>query len=71
MHYPFYQIGCRMVVARNSEYNTVTRRIWAAFGARETRIPELRSPTEDEIVHTLTKKAWEASKFVRGTHGQR
>lgn len=67
--YPFDQLGMRMVVARISESNARTRRIWAAFGADEHVIPGLRGPNEAEIVATLTAEKWKAGKFERNNNG--
>lgn len=63
--YPFDGLGCRIVVARIGEHNTRARRIWRSLGAREYAIPELRSPTEAEIIFTLTAETWRASKLSR------
>lgn len=63
--YPFYQLGCRQVVARHSEHNTRSRRIWEVLGAIEVRLPQMRADDEDEIVSILTKQAWETSRIKR------
>ena len=68
--YPFGQLGCRMVVARIGEHNARARRIWRAFGATETIIPELRNPAEGECVYTLTAPQWAQSKLSEVSHGQ-
>ena len=64
--YPFDGIGCRMVVARIGEHNARARRIWRSLGAKEYAIPELRSPTEAEMIYTLTAEQWRDSKFKPG-----
>lgn len=61
--YPFDHIKCRMVVARHSEHNSTARRIWRSLGCSEYVIPELRSPTEAEVIATLTAETWRAGKF--------
>lgn len=64
--YPFDQLECRMVVARIGEHNARARRIWRSLGADEYIIPALRSPQEAEVIYTLSKEAWQSSKFMRG-----
>jgi RimJ/RimL family protein N-acetyltransferase len=63
--YPFFEIGCRLVVARISEHNTRTLRIWNALGSKQYSIPELRGPNEAEVIATLTRDDWQNSKFMR------
>ena len=63
--YPFEEIKCRMVVARHSEHNKRVRRIWRSIGADEYIIPQLRSPTEAEVIATLRRDQWLNSKFQR------
>jgi hypothetical protein len=60
--YPF-GIGCRMVLTRTGEHNRRVRRIWRSLGGQEYVIPALRSPTEAEIIMTLTAGQWQDSKF--------
>jgi hypothetical protein len=62
------RIGCRMMVARASERNARVRRIWRSLGANEYVIPALRSPTEAEIILTLTAEKWRkyAQRLNRG-----
>lgn len=69
--YPFYQLGCRQVLARHSEHNSRARRIWNALGGIEVRLPKMRSDTEDEIVAILTKQAWETSRIKGAANGQK
>jgi hypothetical protein len=54
-----------MVVARIGEHNRRARRIWRSLGADEYLIPALRSPTESEVIFTLTAEQWRASKLAR------
>lgn len=67
--YPFDQLGCQMCVARISEHNARTRRIWRALGAVEHVIPRLRGRDEAEVLSTLTKEAWDG--FWRKTNGKK
>lgn len=60
--YPF-RIGCRMVVTRTGEQNHRVRRIWRSLKADEYVIPALRSPTEAEVIYTLTAEQWRNGKF--------
>lgn len=66
--YPF-RIGCRMIVTRTGEHNHV-RRIWRSLGADEIIVPALRSPTEAEVIYTLTREQWQGSKFGKPRNGQ-
>lgn len=63
--YPFEQLNCRLVVARISERNARTLRIWRAFGADLHSIPELRGPNEAEVIAVLSREAWASGKFSR------
>jgi len=63
--YPFDQVGLRMCVARISENNTRTLRIWRALGADLHRIPDLRAEGEAEVIATLKRDDWQSSKFAR------
>ena len=67
--YPFDTVGVRICVARISEHNTRTLRIWRALGADLYPIPDLRAPGEAEVVATLRRDAWQHSIFMRQTHG--
>lgn len=62
--YPFDQLGVRVCVARISENNTRTLRIWRAFGAELTPIPHLRADGEAENVAVLHRDTWKQSKFA-------
>ena len=66
--YPF-RIGCRLVVARIGEHNTRARRIWRSLGSDEYVIPALRSPSEAEVIYTLSAERWQAGKFKDAEHG--
>jgi hypothetical protein len=54
-----------MAVARIGEHNRRARRIWRSLGADEFVIPALRSPTEAEVIYTLTSEQWHNGKFSR------
>ena len=60
--YP-YRIGCRMIVTRTGEHNHRVRRIWRSLRADEFVIPALRSPSEAEVIYTLTAEQWQGGKF--------
>lgn len=62
--YPFDQLGARICVARISEHNTRTLRIWRAFGAELTPIPDLRAEGEAEVIAVLRRDTWQNSKFA-------
>ena len=59
--YPF-RIGCRLVVARIGEHNARARRIWRSLGSDEYVIPALRSPSESEVIYTLSAEQWRNGK---------
>lgn len=63
--YPFDGLQCRIAVARIGEHNATARRIWRSLGADEFVIPKLRSPTEAEVIYTLSAETWRASKLSR------
>lgn len=62
-HYPFEQVGVRIVIARHSENNQRAVRLWDRLGAAQHRIPDIRGPGEAEIVAVLSRDAWQNSKF--------
>lgn len=61
--YPFEQIGCQMVVQRNSENNTHLNNILRRYGFSEYRIERMRGINEAEIVFTLTKEQWKENGY--------
>lgn len=63
--YPFDQLNCRMCIARISEKNTRTLRIWRVLGADFHTIPDLRADGEAEVVAVLRRAKWKNSKFLR------
>jgi len=66
--YPFQ--FCRIVVARIAEGNTRARRIWRSLGADEYVIPRLRSPSEAEVIYTLSAETWRGSKYGKRENGK-
>ncbi len=63
--FPFDELNCRLAVAQIAESNTRARRIWRSLGAMEIVVPELRSPTEADVLYLLKAETWRASKFSR------
>ena len=64
--YAFDQVGCQMVVTRNSASNTRLHRQLARFGFDRFDIPRLFGRDEDGVVFTLTDDQWRASDFYIG-----
>lgn len=62
--YPFDQLGARICVARISEKNTRTLRIWRALGADLTPVPHLRADGEAEVIAVLRRDTWKDTKFA-------
>ena len=63
--YPFEQLGCQMVVTRNSEKHTKLHRQLTAYGHEEHRVERLYGPDEAAIIWTLTKEDWLNNKFMK------
>jgi len=63
--YPFEQIGCQMVVTRNSAKNNRLKRVLSAYGFEHVTIPRLRGRDEDERIFWLSDDAWRSNKFNR------
>jgi RimJ/RimL family protein N-acetyltransferase len=64
MHeYPFYQIGCQMVIMTTMDDNIIVQRILAAIGYTFYRIVRLGGRDKDGVVCTLTVEQWEQSKY--------
>lgn len=61
--YPFEQLGCQMVVTRNSERHTRLLRILTAYGFDHVLIPRLRGREEGERIFWLTEEMWRANGF--------
>lgn len=69
--YPFEQIGCQMVVTRNSATNKRLHRQLKAYGFKHVTIPRLRGREEAESIFWLTDDAWRANGFHKEvTNGQ-
>jgi len=66
--YPFDQLGCQMVVQRNSEHNARLNSILRRYGFDEYRIRRGRGRNEDELVFTLTDNQWRSNGFHK-EHG--
>lgn len=56
--YAFDDVGCQLVVARISEHNQATQRIFTRYGFENVLIKRLRGRGEDERIFTLTDDAW-------------
>ena len=68
--YPFEQLGCRMVIQRNSEHNERINSILRRLGFQEYRIEQMRGPDEAELIFTLTKEQWKKTKYYKElSHG--
>lgn len=63
--YPFDQLGCQMVVTRNSERHTRLLRILTALGFDHVLIPRLRGREEGERIFWMTEETWRANKIHR------
>lgn len=61
--YPFDQLGCQMVVTRNSSNNRRLHRQLMAYGFDHVTIPRLRGRDEGERIFWLTDDVWRNSKF--------
>lgn len=61
--YPFEQLGCQMVVTRNSARNRRLHRMLKSYGFHDFYIPRLRGRDEDEVIWTLTEEDWRANGF--------
>lgn len=63
--YPFEQLGCQMVVTRNSANNDRLKRILSAYSFEHITIPRLRGRDEGERIFWLTDDDWRNSRFNR------
>lgn len=64
--YPFEQLGCQMVVTRNSARNKRLHRQLEAFGFDQVFIPRLRGRDEGECIFWLSDDDWRANGFRKG-----
>ena len=61
--YPFYGVGCQMVIMTTMDDNYIVQRILSAIGYAFHTIKRLGGRDHDGIVCTLTQEQWEASKY--------
>jgi len=61
--YPFYGVGCQMVIKTTMADNEIVLRIMAAIGFTLHYIERLGGRDRDGVVGTLTVEQWEASKY--------
>ena len=70
--YAFDEVGCQMVLTRNSENNKRLHRQLARYGFTRWDVPRLFGRGENGVFWTLTDDDWRANNFYPGTksHGQ-
>ena len=61
--YPFYQVGCQMVIKTTMADNDIVLRIMAAVGFSLHYIKRLGGRDRDGVVGTLTVEQWEESPY--------
>ena len=61
--YPFYQVGCQMVIKTTMADNAIVIRIMAAVGFSLHTIKRLGGRDRDGVVGTLTVEDWEQSRY--------
>ena len=61
--YPFYQVGCQMVIKTTMADNDIVLRIMAAVGFSLHTIKRLGGRDRDGVVGTLTVEQWEESPY--------
>jgi RimJ/RimL family protein N-acetyltransferase len=61
--YPFYQVGCQMVIKTTMADNAIVLRIMAAVGFSLHYIKRLGGRDRDGVVGTLTVEDWEQSRY--------
>ena len=61
--YPFYQVGCQMVIKTTMADNEIVLRIMAAIGFDLHYIKRLGGRDRDGVVGTLTVEDWEQSRY--------
>lgn len=61
--YAFDEVGCQMVVTRNSATNHSLHRQLADFGFSRIEFPRLFGRDEDGVVWHLTDDAWRQSRY--------
>lgn len=65
LEYAYDDCSCQMVVAKTSESNIRTRRLWKALGATEIILPRMGGRGASEAALFLTDDAWGKSSFMR------
>ena len=65
--YAFDEVGCQMVLTRNSEGNKRLHRQLARYGFTRWDVPRLFGRGENGVFWTLTDDAWRANNFHPGT----
>jgi RimJ/RimL family protein N-acetyltransferase len=66
--YPFYQVGCQMVIKTTMADNEIVLRIMAAVGFTLHHIKRLGGRNRDGVVGTLTVEDWEQSRYNVNRH---
>jgi len=61
--YAFDEVGCQMVLTRNSEGNKRLHRQLARYGFTRWDVPRLFGRGENGVFWTLTDDAWRANNF--------
>ena len=61
--YPFYQVGCQMVIKTTMADNAIVLRIMAAVGFSLHYIKRLGGRDRDGVLGTLTVEDWEQSRY--------
>ena len=61
--YPFYQVGCQMLIKTTMADNEIVLRIMAAVGFDLHYIKRLGGRDRDGVVGTLTVEDWEQSRY--------
>ena len=65
--YAFDEVGCQMVLTRNSEGNKRLHRQLARYGFTRWDVPRLFGRRENGVFWTLTDDDWRANNFHPGT----
>ena len=65
--YAFDEVGCQMVLTRNSESNKRLHRQLTRYGFTRWDVPRLFGRGENGVFWTLTDDAWRANNFHPGT----
>ena len=61
--YAFDEVGCQMVVTRNSATNTRLHRQLKAYGFTRFDVPRLFGRDEDGVFWTMTDSDWKQSRY--------